>query len=78
VKNILRRSARPWGDPGIRGYGAGVLDAEGALRAANVKFERRFRAVEARLAADGRTPADSGLEEMDRLWDEVKAARSPD
>lgn len=54
------------------------IDAEGALRAANVKFERRFRAVEARLAADGRTPADSGLEEMDRLWDEVKAAGSPD
>jgi uncharacterized protein YabN with tetrapyrrole methylase and pyrophosphatase domain len=25
------------------------------------------------LAADGRTPAQSNLEEMDRLWDEAKA-----
>jgi ATP diphosphatase len=54
------------------------IDAEGALRAANVKFERRFRAVEGRLAAEGRGPADSDLAEMDRLWDEVKNAGSPD
>jgi ATP diphosphatase len=54
------------------------IDAEGALRAANVKFERRFRAVEDRLAADGRSPADSDLAELDRLWDEVKNAGSPD
>jgi MazG family protein len=48
------------------------VDAEGALRSANGKFERRFRAVEERLADDGRGPADSSLAEMDRLWDEVK------
>jgi MazG family protein len=48
------------------------VDAEGALRRANGKFERRFRAVEARLAADGRGPAETDLDEMDRLWDEVK------
>jgi tetrapyrrole methylase family protein/MazG family protein/ATP diphosphatase len=50
------------------------LDPEAALRHANAKFERRFRAVETRLAARGRTPADSDLAEMDALWNEVKAA----
>jgi tetrapyrrole methylase family protein/MazG family protein len=50
---------------------AGV-DPESALKAANRKFRRRFRHVEERLRADGRTPADSTLEEMDRLWDEAK------
>ncbi len=51
---------------------AGV-DPESALKAANRKFRRRFRHVEERLRADGRKPADSTLEEMDRLWDEAKA-----
>src|SRR5512139_1898718 len=51
---------------------AGV-DPESALKAANRKFRRRFRHVEERLRAGGRKPADSTLEEMDRLWDEAKA-----
>jgi len=50
---------------------AGV-DPESALKAANRKFRRRFRHVEERLRAAGRRPADSTLEEMDRLWDEAK------
>jgi MazG family protein len=50
---------------------AGV-DPESALKAANRKFRRRFRHIEERLRADGRKPADSTLEEMDRLWDEAK------
>ena len=50
------------------------IDAEDALRGANAKFTRRFRHIETRLAADGRTPNQSTLEEMDRLWDEVRAA----
>jgi MazG family protein len=50
---------------------AGV-DPESALKAANRKFRRRFGEVEKRLRADGRKPADSTLEEMDRLWDEAK------
>lgn len=50
------------------------IDPEEALRAANAKFTRRFRAIEAALAAEGRTPEDSSLEEMDRLWDAAKAA----
>jgi tetrapyrrole methylase family protein/MazG family protein len=51
---------------------AGV-DPESGLKAANRKFRRRFRHIEERLGAEGRKPADSTLEEMDRLWDEAKA-----
>jgi MazG family protein len=51
---------------------AGV-DPESALKAANRKFRRRFAYVEERLRAEGRKPADSTLEEMDRLWDAAKA-----
>ncbi len=49
------------------------LDPEASLRAANQKFVRRFRYIEERLAADGRTPSDSDLAEMDALWDDAKA-----
>jgi ATP diphosphatase len=51
-----------------------AVDPEAALRAANEKFTRRFHAIERALASDGRTPAQSTLAEMDRLWDEAKAA----
>ncbi|WP_370207025.1 nucleoside triphosphate pyrophosphohydrolase [Pararhodobacter marinus] len=50
------------------------IDPEAALRAANDKFTRRFRSIEAALAAQGRSPADSDLAEMDALWDAAKAA----
>ncbi|MFZ5964692.1 nucleoside triphosphate pyrophosphohydrolase [Thalassococcus sp. BH17M4-6] len=49
------------------------IDPESALRAANAKFTRRFRAIESALAAEGRNPADSTLAEMDALWDAAKA-----
>jgi ATP diphosphatase len=49
------------------------IDPEAALRAANQKFTRRFRHIEARLAEQGRTPDGSTLAEMDALWDEAKA-----
>jgi MazG family protein len=49
------------------------IDPEAALRAANQKFVRRFGTVERKLAAQGRTPSQSTLAEMDRLWDEAKA-----
>ena len=49
------------------------IDPEAAVRVTNQKFTRRFRHIEAALAADGRTPAQSDLSEMDRLWDEAKA-----
>jgi ATP diphosphatase len=48
-------------------------DPEAALRAANAKFERRFGYIEGALAARGKTPAESTLEEMDALWNEAKA-----
>jgi len=50
------------------------VDPEAALRAANAKFIRRFASIEAALAADGRRPEDSSLEEMDALWNAAKAA----
>jgi ATP diphosphatase len=50
------------------------IDPEAALRRANAKFTRRFEAIEAALAKDGRSPEQSSLEEMDRLWDAAKAA----
>ena len=50
------------------------IDPEAALRAANQKFIRRFHAIERKLAEQGRTPEQSTLAEMDRLWDEAKAA----
>ncbi|WP_158968039.1 nucleoside triphosphate pyrophosphohydrolase [Chachezhania sediminis] len=49
------------------------VEPEQALRRTNAKFTRRFAGVEARLAAEGRTPDESTLEEMDALWDAVKA-----
>jgi ATP diphosphatase len=50
----------------VRAYG---IDAEQALRAANSKFERRYRAMEA-LAA-GRF-AELDLEQQEALWRQVK------
>lgn len=49
------------------------IESETALRAANAKFTRRFESVEAALAAQGKTPEQSNLEEMDILWDAAKA-----
>ncbi len=48
------------------------LDPEEALRAANSKFERRFKGVESKIAKSGKTMAGSSLEEMDTQWDLVK------
>ena len=53
--------------------GAALSATPRTLRAANAKFTRRFEAIEAALAADGRRPEDSTLEEMDALWDAAKA-----
>jgi ATP diphosphatase len=49
------------------------IDPEGALRSANQKFIRRFGRIEELLAAQGRSPMQSTLSEMDRLWDQAKA-----
>ena len=50
------------------------VDSEEALRAANAKFTRRFASIEAARAAQGRSPAQSDLAEMDALWDAAKAS----
>ncbi len=50
------------------------VQPEEALRKANIKFTRRFNAVEAALKAQGKAPQDSDLSEMDALWNAAKAA----
>ncbi|MCJ7873711.1 nucleoside triphosphate pyrophosphohydrolase [Phaeobacter sp. J2-8] len=50
------------------------VDPEAALRRANAKFLRRFKSIEAALAAKGKTPSQSDLAEMDALWDAAKLA----
>ncbi len=50
------------------------VDPETALRGTNLKFERRFGAVEDALAAQGKKPQDASLAEMDALWDAAKVA----
>jgi ATP diphosphatase len=50
------------------------VDPEVALRRANSKFTRRFAYIEAELAASGKRPEDSDLDEMDALWDVAKRA----
>jgi tetrapyrrole methylase family protein / MazG family protein len=52
------------------------VDAELALRAAANKFRRRFEAVEALAGERGIDLHAAGLETLDRLWEEVKAAQS--
>jgi ATP diphosphatase len=49
-------------------------DPETVLRHTNLKFERRFAAIERALAARGKAPQDATLAEMDALWNEAKAA----
>ena len=48
------------------------IDPGTALRSANAKFERRFRAMEALAREQGEDFAALGLESQERLWDEVK------
>jgi MazG family protein len=48
------------------------VDPEAALRDANAKFERRFRQVEAYLAVEGRTPADTDMDRLEALWARAK------
>jgi MazG family protein len=49
------------------------IDGESALRAANQKFERRFRAIETALRSTGRPIDDASLDEMEALWQAAKA-----
>ncbi len=49
------------------------IEPETVLRHANRKFTRRFEAVEQHLRDQGKSPAESNLEEMDELWNRVKS-----
>lgn len=55
----------------VRAYG---VPAEEALRAANTKFERRFKAMEALAAYRGQRFEDLSLDEQEALWLDVKAS----
>lgn len=48
------------------------VEPETALRAANGKFERRFRYIEEVLRDAGRKPEECTLEELDAIWSEAK------
>lgn len=48
------------------------VDAESALRGANLKFRRRFSYVEKRARETGRQLMDMKLAEMDVFWEEAK------
>jgi len=54
------------------------VEPEPAMQAANRKFERRFRAVEKALQAQGVAVEEASLELMDDIWDKVKAAEKSD
>jgi ATP diphosphatase len=49
------------------------VDGESALRQANQKFERRFRAIERALRAAGQPIEEASLDEMEALWQCAKA-----
>jgi MazG family protein len=50
------------------------VDPERELRAATGRFRQRFGHIERRLAESGRSFREATLAEMDRYWDEAKAA----
>lgn len=49
------------------------IEPETALKRSNRKFRRRFRFIEDELRSAGKTFEESGLDEMDRLWNMAKA-----
>jgi nucleoside triphosphate diphosphatase len=52
------------------------LDPETCARAANGRFERRFRAVEAEVEAGGRAWSELDAAELDALWRRAKALQA--
>jgi len=48
------------------------VDPEQALRKTNSKFRRRFSHVEEGLAAEGKTPQQASIDEMEALWQAAK------
>ena len=50
------------------------VEPEGALRATNAKFRRRFRYIEQHARAAGRPLTEQSLAQLDALWNEARAA----
>ena len=48
------------------------IDPTLALNGTNQKFITRFQEVEKRLKENGLTAKEAGLDQMDRLWNEIK------
>lgn len=48
------------------------IDPTLALNGTNQRFISRFQQLESRLAAQGLTPREAGLERMDALWNQIK------
>ena len=54
------------------------VDPEQALRGTNSKFRRRFEHVEKGLEAQGKSPQEATIEEMEGLWQEAKGHETKD
>ena len=52
----------------------GKSHAAELLRKANLKFEKRFRAMEKKIANDGMAMTECDAATFDRYWEKVKAA----
>ncbi len=50
-----------------------AIDPDAALRLTSEKFRKRFSYIERALAANGRSPKDATLAEMEALWQAAKA-----
>ena len=57
----------------VRAYG---ISAEDALKAANRKFEMRFRKMEALAESNGKTFSGLSLDEQEELWQEAKRGKN--
>jgi len=49
------------------------VNPEDALRKATRKFSARFREMEKKISLSEQSMPDMSLEQMDKVWDEVKA-----
>jgi MazG family protein len=54
-----------------------TIDPERELRAASRRFRERFQHIERALRAQGRSPGEATLAELDALWEEAKAMAPP-
>ena len=54
------------------------VDAESALRKANMKFRKRFEELEGEVRKQGKIIANLEIDELDQLWNRVKEGKDPD